>query len=258
MPSSVIITLVGIALTAWLLPAFTRQWDDRQKAHDLKAAITNDMATATAQALFGGKTRYQAGPNGSLLAAVGPTTEASEAAAIRQWELSSFQIEAKLRANFTDRTISTTWREYSDSVRRFFLALTQPTSQRPRALRAASLRIGLDEHAANKVYLRALNVVLSIDVINTVMANLRNMARRLRVHGRADTQTLAKLRLESAQAKLQLPRFRRTIADDWRAIYASVEQALLSSESRLSVAVLAAHPTGYSTTWHDLLRDLVQ
>ena len=33
--TSVVITLIGIALTAWLLPAFTRQWDDRQKVREL-------------------------------------------------------------------------------------------------------------------------------------------------------------------------------------------------------------------------------
>ena len=48
-PTSLVVTLIGIALTAWLLPAFTRQWDDRQKAHELKASIVTDMASATAQ-----------------------------------------------------------------------------------------------------------------------------------------------------------------------------------------------------------------
>src|SRR5262245_62538084 len=64
-PTSVVMTLLAIALPAWLLPAFTRQWDDRQQAHDLKAAITSDMATATAGALFGRSTQYQPRPNGS-------------------------------------------------------------------------------------------------------------------------------------------------------------------------------------------------
>jgi hypothetical protein len=30
-PTSLVVTLLGIALTAWLLPAVTRQWDDRQR-----------------------------------------------------------------------------------------------------------------------------------------------------------------------------------------------------------------------------------
>src|SRR5262249_21299243 len=50
-PSSLIVTLIGIALTAWLLPAFTRQWDDRQKARDLKASLADEMSAATATLL---------------------------------------------------------------------------------------------------------------------------------------------------------------------------------------------------------------
>src|SRR6266513_667328 len=50
-PTSLLVTLIGIALTAWLLPAFTRQWDDRQKAHELKAALASQVAVATAKSL---------------------------------------------------------------------------------------------------------------------------------------------------------------------------------------------------------------
>jgi hypothetical protein len=51
-PTSVVVTLVGIALTAWLLPAFTRQWDDRQKARELKAGLASDMGKSTATVLY--------------------------------------------------------------------------------------------------------------------------------------------------------------------------------------------------------------
>jgi len=54
-PATVVVTLVGIALTAWLLPAFTRQWDDRQKERQLKAEIVKEMASATSRALVGGE-----------------------------------------------------------------------------------------------------------------------------------------------------------------------------------------------------------
>jgi hypothetical protein len=54
LPTPVVATVVGVVLSAllslWLIPAFTRQWDDRQKAHDLKAALIAEMATASAQA----------------------------------------------------------------------------------------------------------------------------------------------------------------------------------------------------------------
>jgi uncharacterized membrane protein YcjF (UPF0283 family) len=51
-PTSLLVTVIGIALTAWLLPAFTHQWNDRQKAQQLKAALAAQIAAATSQALI--------------------------------------------------------------------------------------------------------------------------------------------------------------------------------------------------------------
>src|SRR5690242_11337061 len=51
-PTALLVTLLGIALTAWLLPAFTRQWDDRAKARELKASLASDIAAATARAII--------------------------------------------------------------------------------------------------------------------------------------------------------------------------------------------------------------
>jgi hypothetical protein len=55
LPTTVAVTVLGIALSAWLIPAFTRQWDDRQKARELKASLVTEMAAATAAALTSGK-----------------------------------------------------------------------------------------------------------------------------------------------------------------------------------------------------------
>jgi hypothetical protein len=256
-------TLLGIALTAWLLPAFTRQWDDRQKAHDLKAAITDDMATATASALFGGKTRYQAGPNGSLLAAVEPATEASLAAVIRRWELSSFQIEAKLRAYFDDAAVWKAWRKYSDGVRQFFLALTQPPAQRPRSVQDAALKIGLDPEQAAIISLRADMVKQAGDFYAAAARKEIAHSRKSQAAAALGTsgKRLVKLRgkrlAELRSLRAQAAAAQRKSAEEWSGVYATVEQQLLSNETRVSLAVLAAHPTGYSTSWHDLLRDLV-
>jgi hypothetical protein len=108
----------------------------------------------------------------------------SVATAIRQWELSSFQIEAKLRAYFPDETLSTAWRDYSDSVRQFFLALTQPVAQRPGALLTASRRIGFHRQAAKAVYFRALMIIQRGAVVNIVVSNLRRMTEDARRRGR--------------------------------------------------------------------------
>jgi hypothetical protein len=41
---SIILTLLGGVLTVLILPAVTRQWDDRQKARELKAALVEQIA----------------------------------------------------------------------------------------------------------------------------------------------------------------------------------------------------------------------
>jgi hypothetical protein len=88
-PTPLIVTLVGVALTAWLLPAFTKQWDDRQKARDLKAAIEADMASATADALTGGDTVV------TSQSWAHPTFKAP--AAETKWARTSLEIQAKLQ-----------------------------------------------------------------------------------------------------------------------------------------------------------------
>src|SRR5262252_3189899 len=54
-PTSVVMTLLGLALTAWLFPAVARQWDDRQKATELRASLVAQIASASAHALTGGE-----------------------------------------------------------------------------------------------------------------------------------------------------------------------------------------------------------
>src|SRR3954447_9135903 len=54
-PTAVLVSILGIALSAWLLPAVTRQWDDRQKERELKAQIIAQMASSTAKAVVAGE-----------------------------------------------------------------------------------------------------------------------------------------------------------------------------------------------------------
>lgn len=45
-PTSLIVTLLGIALTAWLFPAITQQWNDRRDARALRAALAERIVAA--------------------------------------------------------------------------------------------------------------------------------------------------------------------------------------------------------------------
>ena len=54
-PTPIILDPAGLVLSAWLLPAFTRQWDDRQKAHEVKSSVVSEIAAASAHSLTGGE-----------------------------------------------------------------------------------------------------------------------------------------------------------------------------------------------------------
>jgi hypothetical protein len=126
-PTTVIVTLVGIALTAWLLPAFTRQWDDRQKAQALKADLATQIAAATSQTLV--QSTVQARLLESKLYSPqrdrwtdirqSPLQRAALSAEDRLrnlWLRGSIAIDARLRAYFTSRDVF-------DALRRFDRAI---------------------------------------------------------------------------------------------------------------------------------------
>jgi hypothetical protein len=100
-PTPILVTLVGIVLSAWLFPAITRQWDDRQKAHELKVSMVAEMASATARALVAGHdaVRVRQSP--------GQAGRSGE----EQWAIESFDIEAKLRAYFPPAIVGS-WHRY--------------------------------------------------------------------------------------------------------------------------------------------------
>jgi hypothetical protein len=114
-PTPLIVTVLGITLSAWLLPAVTRQWDDRQKAHDLKAALVAEMAPATADALTDlpdlSWRSARSHPTLKNFVAGYFTTLPQE----RTWSQSSLTIEGKLRSYFGDG-LGSEWRDYRTLV----------------------------------------------------------------------------------------------------------------------------------------------
>src|SRR5215470_7288837 len=92
-PTSLIVTLAGILLTAWLVPAFTRQWDDRQKAQELKSALVADMGSASARALTGGEPIWSGG-------------KADTKRVLTDWDSSSLRVETRLRAYFGSELVT--------------------------------------------------------------------------------------------------------------------------------------------------------
>ena len=92
-PMPIMVAVVGLLLGSWLLPAFTRQWDDRQRAGELKAAIVADVASVTGRALMSAHEAATATSGGPQPAGSAPT-------AGTEWSISSLEIRATLQAYF--------------------------------------------------------------------------------------------------------------------------------------------------------------
>jgi hypothetical protein len=95
------------ALSVWIAPAVTRQWDDRQKARELQAGIIASMQSATAAALDGGEPIWSA-----------PPKHVNQDATLDNWELSSLGIEARLRTYMPQRIVAA-WQLYRFLIDRF-------------------------------------------------------------------------------------------------------------------------------------------
>jgi hypothetical protein len=97
-PTSLVVALLGIALGSWLLPALTRQWDDRQKAGDLKAAVVSQMATATGRALMAAQAAAAVPPDERPSSGTSP-------AAWGDWKVAALEIRARLDTYFGVRAV---------------------------------------------------------------------------------------------------------------------------------------------------------
>jgi hypothetical protein len=185
-PKSLVIAFLGIGLSSWLIPAFTRQWDDRQKAGDLKAALVTEMATATGRAVL----------DAQALSNVNPGTRpspAARAAAVKEWSVAALEVKAKLGAYFGPAAVDS-W----------------------------------------EVVTYYVNATLSHAYGNAFVPG----------------------RLESAPAPGPL----QDLYSEYYSGDAGIEdlaRELITQEERVARSILAMNVRGYSTTWDDILSDLL-
>lgn len=256
-PTPLVVTLVGIALTAWLLPAFTRQWDDRQKAHELQAGIVADMASATAQVVIGGDALWSLDSCGGAAPASGGPKPASVPAEVPfslatclrdwrrsvqraatkvydPWSLASVQLEARLRA-YCGAKVVAAWQLFSWFVDTFVAA--GRVQAREGLVTAYRGGFNLEPNAARDAAL----------VVRT--------GQRQTGFGPSFADARGWPPYEALKVKLRIGR-----PSPVPALFAAnprpMESALLKFEQEIAREVLNSHVTGYSTTTSDLLRDL--
>lgn len=220
-PTSLLVALVGIALTAWLLPAFTRQWDDRQKAHELKAALATQLAVATAKSVIRSREELRVvlgKPNGGAYMFEGAYIHLEES-----WLADSIEIEAKLRADFHSSALLAQFHGYNRTMQTLFQLVTDPWTM-------------WDNGYGDDGYSIAGYASKNARLLGVTRTELGNVLQY--VTGRSSMGIAAP-----------------GGANDY--LFTEIANGVLAKEQALAVGISAAHAEGYSTTTHDLLNDLI-
>jgi hypothetical protein len=140
-----VLTLVGAILSVLIVPAFTRQWQDRQKERELKRALVADIGASVTEAL---KTSQFVNLNLFGRAAGEPASGREQQRVFNEsqieWEIQSARIGSQLRAYFPGTGLGRDWQEYSETVTKAYQLVS-------------SLREGLRDRWVDDVraYLRA-------------------------------------------------------------------------------------------------------
>lgn len=143
-PTPVLVTVLLAALSVWIAPAFTRQWDDRQKARELQAEVADQIGIATAQTA------------GGLVALVESSHGPEDVQQFRQrWLLNRLRINARLRAYFPNSSATKAWDDYVtmvDDLTAMALAVTSADAGLP-ARRESILDMAKTLHTLVRQYL---------------------------------------------------------------------------------------------------------
>jgi hypothetical protein len=230
-PKAVLVTLLGLIVSAWLLPALTRQWDDRQREHELKAAIVADMASSTARALVGGEAIWSERP----------LTKQERRQIGDQWALSALETEAQLRSYFPSSVVAS-WAVYSWAVDRFIDAhhISAATALQD----AVNSQAGLDSRVSDAAAQLLVTAESTIGRVPKFEAETRTDKKSVRRLKRMISSDMQRYR-EQREAQ-------RTVAT-WTAL----ERRVLRLEQAVADQILASNAAGFSTTSRDLLNDLL-
>lgn len=230
-------TAIGLLVTAWLLPAMTRQWDDRQKEHDLKAGIVTDMSTSTARALVAAE---------SIWSAKKPS---SRKQVEDDWTLSALEMDSRLRSYFPDSSLAAGWELYAWAVDRFLDG------------HAVSMSVALQNavqtgHLAPEVARSAADLLVeSTSTVGNVPSF--GVDSNAATFG-TDTKSLDTLKNVMLADDMKRAQGLLTVDGHPHSYYwSALERSLLSLEQAVADQALHAHASGFSTSFGDLVHDLM-
>jgi hypothetical protein len=225
-PTSLLVTLLGIALTAWLLPAFTRQRDDRQKALELKANAADDIATVTARMLRD-CAQVMHSPNAKVRAR-------RYTDGFGRWQQAVFRTDTRLNAYF-GAAPAATWQSFYQLSRHLF-SLCE----------LAAADTGARATFFGDVWDRPTKrTFIETELENVFGAAAPELPKVSGLRYWREHKNEYALDLASGDPSTQ----------EWP--FENVTYYMLSRTKQVTAVVFAAHPVGLSTTRSDLMHDLV-
>jgi hypothetical protein len=225
-PKALALTVAGTLLTAWLIPALTRQWQDQQRAQELRAAIVTRIGRDTTDALvlssFIANGRFEAvrDPKRPFRVPMKLFNDLD-----LRWERNRREIGAQLEAYFSDTDIVNEWRAYAQLTRDTYWLITEREFNR--ASTVTRLRGRLEEKHRCK-----------IESLREPFPTETRRRTRPPSFSRGSACRPSELRSQ-------------------RSNYFFVATALLEAKSTLTEEILHSDPDGLSTDTSDLLHDLL-
>jgi hypothetical protein len=218
MPASLFVTLLIAVMTVVVGPALVRQWDDRQRARDLKAATADQIVIATVRTLNAGVKASQA-PN--------PTIREQRFQGVTDsWDAASIRISLKMRAYFPNNVINA-WFQFKDDIN-VFLVVCKDVSLKYSDSREASRRRAIEEWVIQN---KPRQLDLTTDLQAASLLSLPPHEISLLITGGDASYRTSFL----------------SLAKDW----------MQTKTDEMTAVMLTAHPAGFSITRSDLLRDMV-
>lgn len=133
----VVVTALGAALTATIVPRISDRLQTHQEQLDVRTTLASKMSTAYADAVVSVRmvVRGQVYAPTTDIAARRAASQAEYNRTLRDWTIASTDLGAQLRARYPDAGLATSWRRYADAVRGY-IRLGSVTTDRA-AVRAA-------------------------------------------------------------------------------------------------------------------------
>jgi hypothetical protein len=225
-PKALVVTVLGTLVTAWLIPALTRQWQDQQRAQELKAAIVTRIGRDTTEALmlssFIANGRFEPVRDEEVPFRV-PMKAFNDLDL--NWERNRREIGAQLEAYFSDGDIVKEWRSYGQLTRDTYWLITQRKWKRPQTVDRLQRRLPRRH---------------------------RCQVESLRQPFPTETHQHAESPGSAAPVPCEPEELRKA-----RSNYSFVAAALLEAKSNLTEKILDADPDGLSTDTSDFFQDLI-